>query len=141
MTARLANLAGRAVLVSEGRALDVEQRSGGRLPADPMEVLARWDEFCAFAQEERASDADAVFDAARAGPPVPRPAKVFGVGLNYRSHAEEAKLDVPDEPLIFTKFPNCICGPHAQVVLSSNRVDYEAELVAVIGRPGRAVTS
>ena len=110
MTARLANLAGRAVLVSEGRALDVEERSEGRLPADPMEVLARWEDLCAFAQELRASDTDLTCDAARAGPPVPRPAKVFGVGLNYRSHAEEAKLDVPDEPLIFTGTPAGIGG-------------------------------
>ena len=64
---------------------------------------------------------------------------MFGVGLNYRSHAEEAGLPIPEQPLIFTKFPSCLVGPRADVQLTSNRVDYEVELVLVIGRPGRGI--
>ncbi len=55
--------------------------------------------------EQRASDADPVFDAAWAGARVPRPAEFSGAGLNDRSHAEEAKLDVPVEPLVLTGTP------------------------------------
>ena len=71
------------------------------------------------------------------GPPVPRPRNSYGVGLNYRSHAEEASMEIPDVPLVFTKFPSCITGPFDEVRLRSDRCDYEGELVVVIG-PGGA---
>jgi len=70
---------------------------------------------------------------------VPRPSKIFGIGMNYRDHAAEAKLEIPKSPVVFTKFPNCISGPRADVVLSSDRVDWEVELVVVIGRRGRRI--
>jgi 2-keto-4-pentenoate hydratase/2-oxohepta-3-ene-1,7-dioic acid hydratase in catechol pathway len=70
---------------------------------------------------------------------VPRPSKVFGIGLNYLAHAREAGLEIPKSPLVFTKFPSCIAGPCAEVILSSDRVDYEVELVAVIGRGGHRI--
>ncbi len=73
------------------------------------------------------------------GPPVPRPSKVFGIGLNYRAHAEEAGLDIPEHPMVFTKFPSCLVGPTADVVLRSDRCDYEGELVVVIGKGGRDI--
>jgi 2-keto-4-pentenoate hydratase/2-oxohepta-3-ene-1,7-dioic acid hydratase in catechol pathway len=49
--------------------------------------------------------------------PVPRPTQVFGIGLNYKDHAAEAGLPIPDRPATFTKFPTCLCGPYADVVL------------------------
>jgi 2-keto-4-pentenoate hydratase/2-oxohepta-3-ene-1,7-dioic acid hydratase in catechol pathway len=61
---------------------------------------------------------------------------VFGVGLNYRSHAEESNMELPPSPAVFTKFPSCLAGPAAEVRLPSQFVDYEAELVVVIGRGG-----
>ena len=132
---RFVNRAGRAGLVVDGKVVDVEQASGGRLPSDPMQALARWDEVRTLAPLVP-PDAPA-YDEAEVEAPVPRPAKVFGVGLNYRAHAEEAGLDVPEVPLIFTKFPNCICGPRADVQLTGDRVDYEVELVVVMGRRAR----
>jgi len=73
--------------------------------------------------------------------PVPRPGKVVAVGLNYRDHAAEAKMPVPEAPVIFGKFPSAVIGPDAPVVLpaSSDRVDYEAELAVVIGRRARGI--
>ncbi len=59
--------------------------------------------------------------------------------MNYRDHAAEAKLEIPKAPVVFTKFPNCISGPFADVVLVSDRVDWEVELVVVIGRRGRRI--
>jgi 2-keto-4-pentenoate hydratase/2-oxohepta-3-ene-1,7-dioic acid hydratase in catechol pathway len=84
---------------------------------------------------------DGAFDPGLCGPPVPRPQKVFGIGLNYRSHAAEANMHLPDLPLVFTKFPSCIVGPHADIALSGDRVDWEVEVVAVIGRRGRHIAA
>ncbi len=139
MSVRLVNAAGRAGLCVDGRIVDLERRSEGRFAPDPMAALARWDELCDWAPGVAASGEDALLDEAQLGPCVPRPAKVFGVGLNYRAHAAEAGLEAPKQPLIFTKFPSCLTGPRADVPLTSERVDYEVELVAVIGRRGRRI--
>jgi 2-keto-4-pentenoate hydratase/2-oxohepta-3-ene-1,7-dioic acid hydratase in catechol pathway len=137
MAMRLANLGGRAQLVVGDGLVDLEKASGGAFPSDPMAAFEMWDAIRSFA--EGIQQPEVPLDEKRLGPPVPRPAKVFGVGLNYRSHAEEAGLEVPKSPLIFTKFPSCLVGPRADVVLSSAFVDWEAELVVVIGRAGRRI--
>lgn len=72
---------------------------------------------------------------------LPRPTKVVAVGLNYRSHAAELGMAVPDEPVLFLKPPSSIIGFGEPIVLpyASSRVDYEAELAVVIGRSCRSV--
>ncbi|QDT14058.1 fumarylacetoacetate hydrolase family protein [Alienimonas californiensis] len=73
--------------------------------------------------------------------PIPDPGKVICIGLNYRDHAEETNSPIPSEPVVFGKFGNTIRGPEATVTLPavSEQVDYEAELVVVIGRTGKNV--
>lgn len=73
--------------------------------------------------------------------PVPDPAKVICVGLNFRDHAEESGAAIPREPVIFNKFPTAVIGPEATVRLPavSTQVDYEAELVVAIGRRAKNV--
>ena len=66
--------------------------------------------------------------------PVPRPRQVFAIGLNYAAHAAEAGVESPTFPPTFTKFPTCLTGPDATVELPSEFVDWEVELVVVIGR-------
>jgi 2-keto-4-pentenoate hydratase/2-oxohepta-3-ene-1,7-dioic acid hydratase in catechol pathway len=139
MSVRMVNLAGRAGLVVEGRVIDVERRSEGALPADPMAVLTRFDALCDWSAGLTPREADVQLDEAALGPCVPRPSKIFAVGLNYRGHAHEAGLELPKQPIIFTKFPNCLAGPRAEVRLTGDRVDYEVELVVVIGRGGRNI--
>jgi 2-keto-4-pentenoate hydratase/2-oxohepta-3-ene-1,7-dioic acid hydratase in catechol pathway len=141
MSLRFANLVGRAVLLVGDGMIDVERASGARFSPDPMAALAVWDEFADWAGELGAADVTTPCAATELGPPVPRPSKVFGIGMNYRDHAAEAKLEIPKSPVVFTKFPNCISGPHADVVLSSDRVDWEVELVVVIGRRGRRIAA
>ena len=70
-------------------------------------------------------------------PPVPDPEKIICVGLNYRAHAEETKQELPATPTIFGKFRNALAAPGATVPLpaASKKVDYEAEVCVVIGRP------
>jgi 2-keto-4-pentenoate hydratase/2-oxohepta-3-ene-1,7-dioic acid hydratase in catechol pathway len=59
---------------------------------------------------------------------------VFAIGVNYRSHAAETGLELPTVPAAFTKFPACLAGPSDDVTLSGDTVDWEVELVAVIGQ-------
>ena len=138
MTVRLANHAGRAAVVVGDRLVDVATRSSG-LPADPMAALARWDAVKAWADGVEPEDDDPPVAPEALGPCVPRPAKVFGVALNYRQHAEETGATLPPQPSVFTKFPSCLAGPAADVVLPSDFVDWEVELVVVIGRGGSRI--
>ena len=128
---RLANLANRLTLLRDGLALDVETASEGRFASDPQAVYDEWDAFLLWAN---GAQGGAPFDPSQLGPPVPRPRQVFALGLNYALHAQEAGLDLPPMPLTFTKFPSCITGPDADVQVATDRVDWEVELVAVIGR-------
>ena len=67
--------------------------------------------------------------------PVLHPQKLIGIGLNYRDHAEEAKIPIPKAPLLFGMYANAIVGPDAPIVIppATQQVDYEAELAVVIG--------
>jgi 2-keto-4-pentenoate hydratase/2-oxohepta-3-ene-1,7-dioic acid hydratase in catechol pathway len=78
---------------------------------------------------------------ARLLPPVPDPRKIICIGLNYRDHAAESGVPVPPEPVLFSKYPTALIGHLDQIVLPrvSQEVDYEAELVVVIGRGGRHI--
>ena len=138
MSVRLLNLDGRACLEVDGGILDVTRASNGRFPADPMGVLRDWDAFAAWARGVSGGGASPL-DEGRLGPPVPRPAKCFAIGVNYKGHVAEAKMDVPETPMVFTKFPSCLVGARADVVLSSTTVDWEVELVVAIGRAGKNV--
>jgi 2-keto-4-pentenoate hydratase/2-oxohepta-3-ene-1,7-dioic acid hydratase in catechol pathway len=73
-------------------------------------------------------------------PPV-APSKVICIGLNYRDHAEESRLDIPDVPVVFTKHPSCLVGQGESIVLphEATRPDYEGELAIVIGERCRRV--
>ncbi|TMA52069.1 MAG: fumarylacetoacetate hydrolase family protein [Deltaproteobacteria bacterium] len=133
---RLANLRGRATLVVGEGLVDVEERSGRRFSADPMAAMRDWAPLADWARGLRAGDATAVLRTEELGPPVPRPAKVFAIGVNYRAHVAEAGMELPKTPMVFTKFPSCLAGPSADVVLSSAFVDWEVELVVVVGRGG-----
>jgi 2-keto-4-pentenoate hydratase/2-oxohepta-3-ene-1,7-dioic acid hydratase in catechol pathway len=75
-------------------------------------------------------------------PPVPDPDKIVCIGLNYRSHAEEAGQEPPESPTFFAKFRNALAAPGATVALpqASDKVDYEAEVAMVIGRRAREVS-
>lgn len=68
--------------------------------------------------------------------PVPEPSKTICIGLNYRDHAIESGMEIPSEPVVFNKLAGTVCGPNDEVPLPacSSKVDYEAELVVVIGK-------
>ncbi|MGW7529027.1 fumarylacetoacetate hydrolase family protein [Streptomyces sp. NPDC054783] len=130
---RTANLHGRLALVFDDRAVDVEEASDGRFAADPQAVFERWDEFRNWAAGVSQTEGRPV-DQSAYGPPVPRPRQVFAIGLNYADHVAESNLQRPEEPAVFTKFVTSVTGPYDPVALPSPVVDWEVELVAVIGR-------
>src|SRR5438477_483423 len=75
--------------------------------------------------------------------PVPRPGKVLAVGVNYKDHAEEAKIPLPERPIIFTKVSSCVIGTGAPIHRPrvSTKLDFEGELCVVIGKHARHVAA
>jgi 2-keto-4-pentenoate hydratase/2-oxohepta-3-ene-1,7-dioic acid hydratase in catechol pathway len=130
---RVARVSGRLSVLVEGGAVDVESASGGRFPADPDDVMPQWDELREWAAGYGGGEV-VPYTAGDLGAPLLRPAQVFGIGLNYRDHAAESGVTVPAAPAVFTKFRTCLTGPYDAVRLPSGQVDWEVELVAVIGR-------
>lgn len=136
---RLANAEGRAALVASDQYYDVETLSEGKLDADPMAVLADPALLNELASSLDTATPTGALDGIVLGPPVPRPRNCFGIGLNYMNHAAESSMELPEYPLVFTKFPSCIVGPTAEVEMRSDGCDYEGELVAVIGPGGKDI--
>jgi 2-keto-4-pentenoate hydratase/2-oxohepta-3-ene-1,7-dioic acid hydratase in catechol pathway len=137
---RLMNIAGRAALQNGSHWHDLAAVSGDDSLASPMVAVARFAELHALQAATDGRSPDGEVAGADIRPVVPRPSKVFGIGLNYKSHAAESNMELPPAPLTFTKFPSCIVGPHDDVVLSGERVDWEVELVVAIGIGGRHIT-
>lgn len=136
---RIANLSNRLSIVTEGRAVDVHTASNGRFGPDPHSVYDDWEAFTDWARTADLSGSSSFdFDALES--PAPRPRQVFAIGLNYVNHAKESGLPVPSVPMVFTKFPSSITGPTGTIELSSDSVDWEVELVAVIGVEARNVS-
>jgi 2,4-didehydro-3-deoxy-L-rhamnonate hydrolase len=74
----------------------------------------------------------------RLGPPISRPSKIVCIGLNFRDHARESKMEIPEEPVIFFKATSSLAGPNDDLVMPKNarKLDWEVELAAVIGKKG-----
>jgi acylpyruvate hydrolase len=124
-----------------------EQRHVGELRGTTLVPLSGLTELGAtvtphiLSQAPRDTAAAIPLDRVRLLPVVPRPSKVFCVGLNYHSHVTETKRDLPTYPVLFGKFAASLLGPYDDIVLppESTQVDYEGELVVVIGRAGRRI--
>ncbi|TVZ07457.1 fumarylacetoacetate hydrolase family protein [Trebonia kvetii] len=99
-------------------------------------MFAAWPALLAAAarleREGPPSDAPAL-DLGALERPVPVPSQAFGIGLNYADHAGESAMALPDRPLVFPKFSSSIAGPNEAVATRSDALDWEAELVVVIG--------
>lgn len=138
---RIANRVGRLVLLSDNHSLDVETASDGQFTSDPRQAYDRWDEFTQWAKDINVDNHPAAqqYTLDELGAPVPEPRQIFAIGLNYRDHAEEADLPIPEHPVVFTKFASSLTGPTAEVKLSGETVDWELELVVVIGQGGHQI--
>ena len=118
------------------------QQADPALPSDLRTLLEQGDP--ALERVRRAAERGPVLDASRLRllAPIPRPEKVICIGLNYADHAAESGMPLPADPVVFNKFVTAVRGPHDPIVLPrcSSKVDYEAELVVVIGRGGRHIS-
>jgi ureidoglycolate lyase len=129
-------------VILEGGALSLS-RVAPRLGADMIGLISRWDRVQADLRNIIASPGRLLpMESVRLLAPIPRPGKILAIGLNYRDHIAETHATAPDKPVGFCKQPTAANGPYDPIPLPvvSNRVDYEAELVAVIGRGGRHIT-
>ena len=131
---RLVNAGGRPALEHAGGYFDVARLADDASLSTATACLARFEQLHELARHCEGAEPDGWLEDVVLGPPVPDARQVFGIGLNYKSHAEESGMELPPAPLTFTKFPSCLVGPTADVPLSGAVVDYEAEVVVVIGR-------
>jgi 2,4-diketo-3-deoxy-L-fuconate hydrolase len=134
---RIANVNDRVKLLVGDGAVDIETASGGRFAASPQAAYERFAELRAWA--DTVTQPDEGLERAAAGPPSPSPRQVFAIGLNYRDHAAESGFHAPERPVVFVKYVSSFSGPVTEVELPDGSVDWEVELVAVIGETARAV--
>ena len=140
MAFRLGTIDDRAVLVTDDGTYDLERHARGRFGPDPMAALARFRELHDVAAGLPHTP-DAPHAAGALGVCVPRPQKAFGIGLNYRAHAAESGMEIPPAPMVFAKFPSCLAGPTADIVIYGPTTDWEAELVVVMGTRARDIAA
>ncbi len=132
---KVAVLNGRTSLMVGDRVIDAERASGGSISSAPADMFAAWTallDLAARVSSEDLSDSPAV-DPAALDRPVPVPLQAFGIGVNYLDHAGESAMDLPKNPLVFPKFSSSIVGPGEDVVVRAKTLDWEAELVVVVG--------
>jgi 2-keto-4-pentenoate hydratase/2-oxohepta-3-ene-1,7-dioic acid hydratase in catechol pathway len=136
---RIASRLGRSVLVEGNLCADIENASQGAFGHEIDDLYRHWQRFLEWARESAPSP-DQPFDVSELDAPVQRPRQVFAIGLNYLDHAAESGVKPPSSATVFTKFPTCLVGPTATIELPSTNVDWEVELVAVIGRTADRVS-
>lgn len=112
-----------------------------KLPGTLHELLASPDGLAAAANALATGMRKGPFVTGRWLPPIASPGKILCIGLNYRDHAAETNSPIPTEPIVFSKFSTAIVGPEDPVVLPkvAHEVDYEAEMVIVIGKQGKNI--
>jgi len=112
-----------------------------KLPTTMREILAAPEGLVTAAHALAAGMEKGPFVTGQLAAPVGNPGKVFCIGLNYRDHAIETNSPIPSEPVVFSKFSQAVVGPEDAVILPkvAHEVDYEAELVVVIGKQGKNI--
>ena len=125
----------------DGRYIDLCEVDA-KLPATMREILTAPEGLAAAAHALATGLTKGPFVTGRLLAPVGNPSKVFCIGLNYRDHAIETNSPIPSEPVVFSKFSQAVIGPEEAVILPkvAHEVDYEAELVVVIGKQGKNIS-
>ena len=113
-------------------------------PSNPLawfDMDGPWFQKALATHDTLIKDEQALAEAGDKGWLVPSSGKIICIGLNYRDHAAESKMQIPEKPVVFSKFSTAVIAPGEPVVLpsTSQQVDYEAELAVVIGRRAKHV--
>ena len=139
MSYKLANIEGRAALVVDNNYYDLETISNGKFDKNTSNALSDLKGLSEINKGLSQAKPTGSLKDVKLDSPVSDPKNCYAVGLNYRNHAEEAGMDIPTVPMIFTKHTTCLVGPNATIEMRSDHVDYEAELVVVIGQSGKDI--
>ena len=139
MSFKLANIEGRAALVDGENYYDLETISNGKFNNDTSDALTNLVGLSELSEDLSKSEPTGLLHDVKIDAPISAPKNCYAVGLNYRNHAEEAGMDIPSVPMVFTKHTTCLVGPNSTIEMRSDHVDYEAELVVVIGHPGKDI--
>jgi 2-keto-4-pentenoate hydratase/2-oxohepta-3-ene-1,7-dioic acid hydratase in catechol pathway len=139
---RIANLAGRATIVTDEGILDVATGSKGAFSSSLDKCIAQLDTLKVWFDSAQPEPSERIKPDTFGRDPrlravVTSPQQIFAVGLNYRHHANEMNLTLPNEPMVFTKFASSLCGPNDELPVRGTTTDFEAELVAVISKRSR----
>ena len=136
---KLGCVSGNAVLIKDDKYFDVNVVSNGDISSNTIEALSDTSKLDDLNNNlENYEPSGSITDVELDPPVIPK--SVFAVGLNYKKHAEESNLELPTFPMIFTKHSTCISGPKSDICMKSDMVDYEAELVFVIGKGGKDIS-
>jgi 2-keto-4-pentenoate hydratase/2-oxohepta-3-ene-1,7-dioic acid hydratase in catechol pathway len=139
--ATLQTSAGPRAAVLQGAGYVDLHATDSALPTSVRQILEAGPAALQAARQAAQSPSAVRVDAASARllAPVPDPRKIICLGLNYRDHAAESGAPIPKEPVLFSKYASALIGPTDKIVLPpvSQEVDYEAEMVIVIGKRGR----
>jgi len=108
-----------------------------------IDLIRDWDQVKAGLERKAAAGGGVPLSAVKLEAPVQRPGKIFAIGLNYADHIEESKMGTPERQVWFTKAQTSVNGPHDPIVIARTTAtaDYEVELVAVIGKGGKHLSS
>lgn len=126
-----------AAVIEEGRAYYLDN-------VDSVQRFLRLDDSTQQEVVARALVGDSISEAeADYAPLIPNPSKVYCIGLNYKAHAAEVGKELPQYPAVFAKFASTLCGANdnIEIPVEDHRVDYEAELAVIIGKPGRRINA
>ena len=134
-----ANINDRSALVQGETFFDLDTVTNGVVSPDAMEAIQNSDLLHHYAAQLGDYEPSGIIADVDVCAPIPHPRNSFGVGLNYQLHVEEAASKTPSTPMVFTKFPSCISGPNDDVIMRSDKCDYEGELVVVIGKNGKDI--
>lgn len=137
---RIGCVGGRAALRTRSGWVDLASASGDERLADVNTALADPSRVSTVWADVGAREGVPLVKGAL-GPCVPHPRQIFAIGLNYHDHLIETGLPVPEVPMVFTKFPSSVAGPDSRVALTGDSVDWEAELVVVVGAGGRDIAT
>ena len=136
---KLGSNSGRAIFIKDDKYYDVNTISNGDISSNSLKALSDTDKLSQLYINLKDYEPSGDLSNINLDPPI-IPTNVFAVGLNYKKHAEESNLEIPPFPMIFTKHSTCISGPKSDICMKSDMVDYEAELVFVIGKGGKDIS-